>query len=353
MFSDWFENALGVLQLGQASCQHGDSLRWGEIDYFLQIRQLNHDIIGNLREEIQDIYEKDERILDTELVVVTLMLGIGFGFAVEGTFPQNDEKCNQWCTLVDFVRNCYAVAAALSLACPFLSMLGFLECRRRLNIFMRIFNQYVYQILRTQNMEANMLATDPARMVEAAAQNAEGLTERLETWRRFRITPSRVIALKDQALRLSQALPGRFKDLRRRAGCSCRRKPVPDTPPAKVGPQERGVFHVPEPFFTVADDYHNWFDVWVRRWKEVSRALMFAGVFCNVICAGLLLSLYFSNQYPDQWTWYLYSGTIFISIVLAVMLLMGGFLRGPRSARWAAQGMPTWATAELLGGRCV
>jgi len=335
MSFDWFEHGLALLSLGQASCQHGDSLRWGEIDYFLQIRQLNHDIIGNIREEIQDIYEKDERILDTELVVVTLMLGIGFGFSVEGTFPQNDDGCEPWCQLVDFFRNCYAFCAAMSLACPFLSMLGFLECRRRLNVFMRLFNHYVYQLLRRQNTEANRLATDPGRMVENASQNAHGLTERHESWRRFRFTPDKTIT-----------------GLLRRAGCCSRRKGSLNVDVAPLLQEEEPPveFHVPVEYFSVADDYHNWFDAWVVRWKKVSRMLLFAGVFFNVLCTAILLGLYFSNAYPHTMTWLIYSGTLVISLVLAVMLLVRGFQHGPRSGEWAKHDMPGWATKEFLAG---
>jgi len=335
MFFDWIEHGLALLSLSQGSCHHGDSLRWGEIDYFLQIRQLNHDIVGNIREEIQDIYEKDERIVDTELVVVALMLAIGFGFVVEGTFPQNDDGCAPWCQLVDFIRDCYGFCAGMSLVCPFLSMMGFLECRRRLNVFMRLFNHYVFQILGRQNSEANRLAADPARMVERASQNAYGLTERNEAWRRFRFHPDKTIT-----------------GLIRRAACCSRRNGTlavnhllqeEEQPPVE--------FKVPVEYFTAANEYHNWFDAWVIYWKKGATVFMLAGVFFNVLCSALLLGLYFSNQYPDQWAWLIYSGTLVISLVFALMLLVRGFQHGPRGGtRWAKHDMPAWATEEFLAG---
>merc|ERR1719362_299799 len=149
---------------------------------------------------------------------------------------------------------------------------------------------------------------------------------------------------------LTQALPEKYKNLRRAVCCSRRKGTSVATvaSPTITGCSRQGVFHVPEPFFNVAEDYHNWNYAWVVRWKRGSRALMFAGVFFNVLCAGILLGLYFSNAYPDQWTWLIYSGIIFVSIFLALLLLMAGFRLGPRNGHWATEDMPSWATAQLL-----
>ena len=62
------------------------------------------DILNTIREEMRDQVAVIMSSLDNLLVVATLMLSIGFGFVVEGTFPpevsEEDEvqlTCATWC----------------------------------------------------------------------------------------------------------------------------------------------------------------------------------------------------------------------------------------------------------------
>merc|ERR1719210_1559719 len=84
---------------------HGNDLAWNELNFFMQIRQLQGDIVNRVRDQIYDIYEKKQRSLETNLLVATLMLTIGFGFTVEGTFPKDVKS--QWVS-----RYLYVAAAA-------------------------------------------------------------------------------------------------------------------------------------------------------------------------------------------------------------------------------------------------
>lgn len=131
-----------ILNWRQGLHYHRQSLIWAEIDYYLQIRQVHIDTLNNMREDIRDLHEMEMRNIDTSLIVSTLMLSIGFGFVVEGTYPPPPPP-GAWAPL----RYLYAVVAALSLITPFLGMLCYLEIRRRLEMFMRQFNDTIHKAL--------------------------------------------------------------------------------------------------------------------------------------------------------------------------------------------------------------
>lgn len=177
----WVLQAAGVaggllpnlIDVGQSMYQHHTDLQWSEVDYFLQVRQLFVDILNNIREDVQDVHEKDERQLDTNLLVATLMLGFGFGFSVEGTFP-SDVRSSFWQV---HLRVIYAGVAACSLVLPFLATVGLLECRRRLDVFMRMFNEKFNMKL----TKANKLQTYALRSAGVMEDFSRGSTQGLPT----------------------------------------------------------------------------------------------------------------------------------------------------------------------------
>lgn len=172
--------------------QHQSDLQWSEVDYFLQARQLFVDIFNNIRDDLQDVHEKDERKLDTNLLVGTLMLGFGFGFACEGTFPP-DESVPSWDV---YIRMAYVGSAACSLVLPFLATVGLLESRRRLDVYMRMFNEKFNLKIQRANRKQTTALTSARLMSELSRGSTLGLPTTLigswlrhswQHWGRFRL----------------------------------------------------------------------------------------------------------------------------------------------------------------------
>jgi len=301
---------LSVLSMGQDTFHHRNELLWNEIDYFLQLRQVSVDILNNVREDLQDLYDKDERMLDTNLVVVSLMMGIGFGFVVEGTFPEDDHSQAD-------VRTLYSIVTGLGLVCPFLALLCLLECRRRINMFMKMFNRHFYEKIRKFNEELLMKHITSAEMMTG---RAEAGTFGLPRWNFVRL-PRRDGAVNEEAeaSRMEEAVQVNLKE-------------------------ELGVH----------EDYLNWWSTWAESLAICSRLILFIGLFFNIFNAALLLGLYFQSNYPDTPSvWILYSSIVCFGLAIATV--------GSTVYRWnlpdvhfrtalqgrPEHGLPSWALATL------
>ncbi|CAE7232651.1 unnamed protein product [Symbiodinium natans] len=75
------------------------------------------DILNTVREEMRDQVTVIISSLDNLMVVATLMLSIGFGFVVEGTFPPAESDYDYDETQKVFLV-AYAILAALALVFP-------------------------------------------------------------------------------------------------------------------------------------------------------------------------------------------------------------------------------------------
>jgi len=80
------------------------------------------DILNTVREEMRDQVTVIVSSLDNLMVVATLMLSIGFGFAVEGTFPPA-ERDYEYSEVQQFCLVLYAILAAMSLVFPLACMM--------------------------------------------------------------------------------------------------------------------------------------------------------------------------------------------------------------------------------------
>lgn len=254
--------------LAQDNYFHRNDLRWSEIDYFLQVRQVRVDILNNIREDLQDLHDKDQTMLDTSLVVAALMLEIGFGFSVQGTFPPEHSSRS--------LRLLYTVLAALALICPLFSLLGLLECRRRLYVFMKTANRRFH---RRSRYEIKVLlrhhVTNFERMVAAARRE----TRALPYWNPFRRTPT----------------PDHSEALLNTTGT------IAPKARSHLGPvdrdDERGA-----PLDTclkMHDDYLRFWTVWTEPIMFRAQIATTLGVGANVLCAAVLLGLYWQRAYPD------------------------------------------------------
>lgn len=282
----WVGVLLGFQQFWQSSAQHCSDLEWNEIDYYMQVRQLSLDVLNYVRDEIQDIYERDERTLDTRLLVVTLMLGFGFGFVVEGTFPMNHDDEDQehhGLTNQKIARLFYVVLLSCSIILPFMSLCGFLVCRHRLNIFMKWFNDYFFKKIEHEFQEAKASIGGGADSISAKTRNTTtGLPS--SAW-----------------------------------GCCLKRRQMP--PLLQSWDRSKASLHTKTVGLTelnhVKAHYINYKRKWVQSITIRSRYCMILGVSANVLCATFLLGMYFQSKYEDPIVFRLYCACMSVGFATA------------------------------------
>lgn len=111
--------AIGIIQ--QWHSYNQDQL-WSKRGYDIGLQSMRIDILNTVREEMRDQVTVIISSLDNLMVVATLMLSIGFGFVVEGTFPPA-EKDYEYDDLERRLLILYAVLAALALVFPLACMM--------------------------------------------------------------------------------------------------------------------------------------------------------------------------------------------------------------------------------------
>jgi hypothetical protein len=122
---------------------HGSrSERYSKLGYELDIQGLKLDVLGTVREEIRDQVFVIISSLDNLMVVATLMLSLGFGFVVEGTFPPHQsEALRNWkIESIGFSMDplvIYAILCALSLVCPFWCLVLCIRMRYEVDLIIR------------------------------------------------------------------------------------------------------------------------------------------------------------------------------------------------------------------------
>uniref|UniRef100_A0A7S4W1E0 Uncharacterized protein n=1 Tax=Alexandrium monilatum TaxID=311494 RepID=A0A7S4W1E0_9DINO len=308
---------VGLFGLGQSSAYHKHNLQWAEIDYFLQVRQVHIDTLNNMREDLRDMYELDGRKIDTNMIVATLLLAIGFGFVVEGTFPASDpgksDAGHQTYEDQHNMRVVYAVVAAFALLCPFWSMLALIECRRRLDFFMHQFNDKFYRMLkhRFQLFLAETRSTDILHGSNLV-RYTEGLPQE----------PHPALA---RVYSSALGCRWRCRGKHRRAGAAGSESAT-DYPEQEC--HEPGDFEV---ILALHSHYATWWYNWCSRCLCVSRVCTWFAMIFNVLCCALLLGMYFQYSYPDtpeMWTGY--SFLVLLGLLLAMVLTGLANCTGPR-----------------------
>lgn len=306
---------LGLLGVAQGQFQHSNDLSWNEIDYYLQVRQVRVDVLSNVREDLQDLFEKDERQLDTYLIVTTLCLGLGFGFVVEGTFPQDTKD-------QEVGRVIYAFVAGLSLVFPFWSLIGLIECRHRMIYFMKCFNESFYKEM---NKEHRLFLdeTERAQVIRQRAQNhTQELPQALPLATVWRACPRR----QRRGSSGSALEPEVGLDIEEQ------RDAVETGNAATVRSQRDQDKDRIEGSLKFHNDYLKWWKAWCEDLMRYSLLSLRAAVGLNVLCAALLLGLYFNSEYPDTpAVWIIYVFVVMSGLVTGGAWYFFQIQRGPES----------------------
>ena len=338
----------GLFGLGQATFYHQHDLQWAEIDYYLQVRQVHIETLNNLREDVRDMYEMDGRQLDTRMIVMTLLLSIGFGFVVEGTFPpsdpgQTDPKQSIYIKQHP-MRIFYACIAGCSLMSPFCGLIALMECRRRLDVFMEHFNDKLYRMLRhryrrfqteTRTYD-DMQRSDLIRYTDSLPEEPH---PELGMFYDLPCCPHRSKRL------------GIIKPVMNRLGVRSRvlqpdfrlnrDTPIAEFPRGK----EPGDFDI---ILKLHSNYVTWWANWCEFYAELAKMLTWAAMIFNVFCCALLLGMYFQYNYADTpEMWKLYSFIIVGGLIITFAFKGLAHFLGPNlTVRYqhveTGQSIPEW-----------
>ncbi|CAE8626349.1 unnamed protein product, partial [Polarella glacialis] len=289
--SGGMESLLCAVGLAQGSIYHSNDLAWNEIDYYLQVRQVHIDTLNNMREDLRDLYEMDSRKIDNSLIVTTLMLSIGFGFVVEGTFPPPG-KVSQ---TEEVLRVTYAVVAGLALICPFWSMLSLVESKRRLDFFMDKFTHGFYVLLRKR---IDGFVEESRHSVSIRSSHLVRHTQDLpQHW------PQRLPQMcpKRASNRASErrARPKLWEPGAAWQGEGEDEDEVETTSSGLVG--QNGNTRPEDIQFVLMlhNSYTEWWDHWCSWIYSAAGVFLWLGIVFNVLCCALLLGMYFRDSYPD------------------------------------------------------
>eukprot|EP00927_Polykrikos_kofoidii_P062250 TRINITY_DN57060_c0_g1_i1.p1 TRINITY_DN57060_c0_g1~~TRINITY_DN57060_c0_g1_i1.p1 ORF type:complete len:367 (-),score=37.27 TRINITY_DN57060_c0_g1_i1:109-1209(-) len=336
---------LGVLQ---SVIYHRNELEWSEIDYYLQVRQVHIDTLNNMREDLRDLYQMHKGKIDNSLIVATLMLGIGFGFAVEGTFP----PAGKVGVYEGLWRVIYAFVAALALIMPFGSMLCLVECRRRLDYFMDRFTHEFYDKLKRRTETFVDDTSSRRNITKSVGSYTNDLPKAVvPPHRLFLFTFESLFrpfvclrrmpandALKDGLLALPAAEESSFK-----LTMPIAKDAVETTcwSPRIVSSTEigRDMIRV----YNLHNDYMHWWNVWCSRNFRVANIMQTAALIFNVLCSVILLGMYFQDNYSETpWMWRSYVIIVGLGLCVAILYLIVVRLGGPGSPHHRAQNLPEW-----------
>jgi len=128
LFQNWHYGRESILWAHRGHTLDQHSLRVAQEAYTLDQRALTIEAVNAIREDARDLFQARAARLDNLFVVVTLMLTVGFGFVVEGTFPPENALPEAETAVI-----AYACFCALALVCPFFSLICVMQCKTYLD----------------------------------------------------------------------------------------------------------------------------------------------------------------------------------------------------------------------------
>ena len=296
--------AIGIVQ--QWHSYNQDQL-WSKRGYDIGLQSMRIDILNTVREEMRDQVTVIISSLDNLMVVATLMLSIGFGFVVEGTFPPA-EKEYEYDDLERQLLIVYAVLAALSLVFPLACMMLTIAARFEVELcqqdVMGDLQKHLLKALQRDQRDADLVQGLPARSDDDEIHRAESSG----------LPPSRRPKLRRNS-RSEPLLGARTND---------KKTFVKGIREAVRGGMRRQLSNFEALFFEenvghIAEDE-------VRLLAEgllqkvnyyhflypIAQLFLWCGMLSSVLVCCVLLGLYYKANYPETpWMWRSYSGILF------------------------------------------
>eukprot|EP00929_Paragymnodinium_shiwhaense_P006983 TRINITY_DN110938_c0_g1_i1.p1 TRINITY_DN110938_c0_g1~~TRINITY_DN110938_c0_g1_i1.p1 ORF type:complete len:582 (-),score=67.03 TRINITY_DN110938_c0_g1_i1:148-1893(-) len=327
-------NTVGLLQ----NWHYGSRAeKLSKLAYELDFQGLRLDVLGTIREEIRDQVFVIMSGLDNLMVVATLMLSIGFGFVVEGTFPpQKAEELGNWkCeTLgIDVDPLCvYSFLCALSLCFPFWCLIFTIRMRYEVEL---IIHGHMSELRRQlANVLKKRKMIDPDTEVHDQAGGADPQREiskplapvgrvSFKTAVVAKILPSWVV---DNMRRKFRRCPGRVRAVR---------EPVESA--ADKFAQNLGPFSIPdEPSSIEQAQIIQWAqkDLLYRMkyyhfYLVLAHLFLWLGMLSAIFTCAILLGVYMKENFPNTpMMWQAYTYPVAVSGFMGVLYAGWIWLQG-------------------------
>lgn len=322
-FSLAFADGVGFIQ----NWHYGSRAeRFAKLGYELDFQGLRLDVLSTIREEIRDQVFVIISSLDNLMVVATLMLSLGFGFVVEGTFPPHrSEQLQKWTIeSIGFSVSplvVYAFLCAMSLVCPFWCLVFSIRMRYEVDLIIR---EHMKELKR--QLWNVLKKDDQGSSCSTTGNRAAGSTS-LEGDRRISTRST-----------LSVVCPRRLKNAYK--GCPQRQRD--DLEQAMDGAANTVAGHV-GPFSL--DPESKWIDQeLILKWAgkdllqrartfhfylKASHVLLWVGMLSAIFTCALLLGMYMQVNFPHTpLVWFSYSSIVGINGGLAIVFAVWMWLSG-------------------------
>mmetsp|Transcript_57458 Transcript_57458/g.159030 ORF Transcript_57458/g.159030 Transcript_57458/m.159030 type:complete len:477 (+) Transcript_57458:55-1485(+) len=297
-------DGLGLLQ----GWHYGSrSDKFSRLSCELDFQSLRLDVLGTIREEIRDQVFVIMSSLDNLMVVATLMLSLGFGFVVEGTFPPKTAEALQnwelWFFSVDPLV-VYAFLASMSLICPLWCVIFTIRMRYQVDSIVR---EHMKELKRQL---CNILKK---QQIQSPHENEPGQVQR------------QISSPLEHRIDIGAACPKRFQ--RVLGACPTRRQNIEDAANL-VASYVGGTATISSDFTTIDQDQ-------IVKWAEkdllqrmstycfymkAAHLLLWIGMLCAIFTASILLGLYMMEQFPNTpLVWQTYSSVVAFNGGLAIV----------------------------------
>lgn len=309
-------------------CQQMHQLKraefWNRLGYDIGVTSMRIDMLNTVREEMRDQVSLIISSLDNLMVVATLMLSVGFGFVVEGTFPPAEKDYDYDETQKVFLV-LYAILCALSLICPLACLMLTIAARAEVELSQQNF-------MGTLQLEIHkaLKSIKPASSAKGDAQGAEGAAAGTPT-------PATRMSYSDLASGASPSRgPGQTPNHLPMKGES-REDLSGKGGGAAIGSMLRSLaedqwhhFFLDDPSCAIAEEQvlmlaHNVIHG-IQHYKElypIAQGFLWSGMVCSVLTTSILLGLYFQANYPETpMMWKFYSGILVLCVVVSVGFLI-------------------------------
>lgn len=336
---------------------------WSKRGYDISLQSMRIDILNTVREEMRDQVTVIVSSLDNLMVVATLMLSIGFGFVVEGTFPP-PEDVHEYEGIEQFLLVLYAVLCALSLVFPLACLMLTIAARFEVELcqqdVMGDLQRHLLKALTRDQEEAEgiMVRSASRRSTRELAfpgqvgccplarrsrscgpslfgslpRRSESQPSlqprRSETRGSFQLQSAAALLAHRQACaedeparrQTSPSLLGRSEDVRKLEG-----KQGPEGIRKRLTAffEDDHIGHVVEADVReIAEGLQQ--KVKYYKWLyDIAQVFLWLGMICAVVTCSVLLGLFFRANYPETvWVWRCYSGILSVCALASVVFLV-------------------------------
>eukprot|EP00927_Polykrikos_kofoidii_P017066 TRINITY_DN17749_c0_g2_i1.p1 TRINITY_DN17749_c0_g2~~TRINITY_DN17749_c0_g2_i1.p1 ORF type:complete len:539 (+),score=84.38 TRINITY_DN17749_c0_g2_i1:109-1725(+) len=285
---------------------------WSKREYDIGLQSMRIDILNTVREEMRDQVTVIISSLDNLMVVSTLMLSIGFGFAVEGTFPAA-ERDYDYDEFQLYILIVYAVLCALALVFPLASLMLTIAARFEVEMC----QQDVMGDLQRHLLKA--LMEESGRSCQTG--DCKGHSSKASLLRRPAVSAPTSLsqACVQHSRHGSAELQSRFEAVKRFPSQAKERLTK------KIGSlffSDR-VGQIADSDLPVIADSLLQKVTHYHRLYPIAQMCLWMGIVCSVLTNCLLLGLYFKANFPTTvWMWRFYSGILGLCAVGSVVFLI-------------------------------